>query len=256
MPLSHIRNYACYYGHEQLAALATYDLVILQPTHYSAENLTYLKQNQTHTVAYLSIGEEYNASPTSPWRLYDENAQPLYNPAWQTAFVDCRSAEWRAHLLETVIPAIVKRGYQGIFIDTIDVQVHFPITRSGVMRLLLEMRQRFPSLTFVVNRGFNILPNIINFVDGIMFESFSTYHEKGVYAAWQQRDLDYTSAVAQQLNKWRSSRPVLALDYLDHTATNHQAIEKRATDFGFIPYITNWSINQPPHPIKVPAPRR
>ena len=49
---------AFYYGQGQLIRLAAFDRVVLQPGHFGSEDLAWLRQRGTLTLAYLSLGQD------------------------------------------------------------------------------------------------------------------------------------------------------------------------------------------------------
>lgn len=239
-----VSRYACYYGTDRLADLAAYDLVILQPSHYTREEVDTLTRQGTRALAYLSLSEEPSPYPPAEWRLLDpESGAPVINPRWQTVLVDCNSPAWRAHLLQEHIPTILDGGFGGLFLDTLDISERFQALRPGVIQLVSAIRSTFPDLTLIANRGFSILNDTSALFDAVLFEAFSTRHSDGTYAAWEGGELAWTGSVARWLQRLCGNLPILTLDYAD-PGCHHLRVfaETRARAYGFIPFVTDYRL--------------
>lgn len=239
IPLS-IDRFACYYGPDRLADLAAFDLLILQPGHYTLAEISHLQQAGCTCLAYLSLGElpEPEASPS--WLLrHPETGQKLVNPRWRTAYLDCRLPAWQDDVVLRQAPAILARGFAGLFLDTVDVQELFPATRPGVAHLIGRLRASFPAARLMVNRGFSLLPQIMPALDGVLFEAFTTHCQDGSYAAWAGPDLLWTEGKAAELRALCGDRPILALDYAAPDDDSlRQLAQARAARHGFASFVS------------------
>lgn len=239
-------RYACYYGPGQLPELAAYDLAILQSGHYGLAETAWLRESGTQMAAYLALGEEPTPPTPSLWTLLDPaTGRPATNPAWGTTLVDCRSPAWRAHILERAIPDILARGFDGLFLDTLDTPERYPETQTAVISLIQQIRQCYPDLLLIANRGFSILEQIEGWLDAFLFEAFTTHYDNGRYATWDPQNLDWTARQAARLLALRGQRPLLALDYAapdDHALRRLAA--HRAQSYGFLSYTTTWNLDQ------------
>lgn len=240
-------SYICYYGPNQLERLGRVDWVIIQAGHYTPADLAWLRQAQTHTFAYLSVGEEPldGVAGVKGWHIQTEDVvspQQMINAQWQTAYVDCRHEAWQAHLLEEIIPQLRTQGFAGLFLDTLDVQERFPHTRPGVWQLLRRLRRTFPDLLLIANRGFSLLPEMASLVDALLFESYSSYHQGDSCWPWPVQDHAWLAVQAARLQA--TGLPVLALDYANPDQPELiKYAHGRARAAGFIPYTTNWTLD-------------
>ncbi len=76
-----VSRYACYYGTNRLADLTAFDLVILQPSHYTRAEVNTLTRQGVQALAYLSLSEEPSPYPPAEWYLSDpESGAPIVNP--------------------------------------------------------------------------------------------------------------------------------------------------------------------------------
>jgi len=239
MHILHPSRFACYYGLNRLEQLAEYDLVIVQAELYTAADLTALHERGTLAFGYLSLSQVADTETTAPWALREATTGAVVrNPRWQTVLVDCRSAAWQRFVIEECIPKLIQRGIRGLFLDTVDVDPRFAETWLGVAQLLRRIRWEHPELALLANRGFSVLDAVAETVDGVVFESFSTYYDDAGYAAWTGTDLQWTEQAAVRLQAVMGTRPILTIDYAspDDTGLRLYA-ENRARIYDFIPFV-------------------
>jgi hypothetical protein len=232
-------RFACYYGLNCLEQLAEYDLVIVQAENYAAADLLALQEGDTLPFGYLALSEVADTETTAPWALREATTGAVVrNQRWQTVLVDCRTAAWQRFVIEEQIPWLVQHGIRGLFLDTLDVDPRFAETWPGVEQLLRRIRWEHPDLALLANRGFTVLEAVAETVDGVVFESFSTYHDEAGYAAWTGRDLSWTEQMAIRLQEVMGTRPILTVDYAspDDTAMRLYA-DRRAQSYGFTPFV-------------------
>jgi len=245
MRLGDLSSYACYYGYGRLTQLAAYDLAIIQAAAYAAGEIAWLEAQGTRTIAYLSVGELPAAEADPAWVARDgATGAPRYNRAWDTVLLDCRAPAWQEHVLNVAIPRLLDRGVTGLFLDTIDVQDALPETRPGVITLLHRVREAYPNLVLLVNRGFTILETVVEIADGVVFEAFTTHHDGHGYAVWPDSDLAWTALMAQRVRAAAPELPLLALDYAapdDNDLRNLAAA--RAQAHTMLSFVGPWSLD-------------
>lgn len=242
MSLQRPSRFACYYGRNCLGRLADYDLVILQAEHYDLVDMLILRERGTLPLGYLSLSEVAEAESAASWVIRDAR-----NPDWNTVFVDCRSEAWQRFVVEERIPYLAQRGIQGFFLDTVDVPEQYVEIVPGVESLLRRIRAYHPDLMILVNRGFSVLDTVAAMADGVVFESFTTYHDGPRYAAWTGRDLLWTARMAVRLQQALGTRPILTIDYAAPGDVNlRQQAEGRAKAYGFTPFVSTYQLDQLP----------
>jgi hypothetical protein len=235
-----ISRFACYYGTNALEVLSTFDLAILQGSHYSRDQINWLQSVNTQCIAYLSLGELPAQEAASAWRLSDPAGGPTPpNPHWGTVYLDCRRPAWQDEVLQRRVPEIMQRGFAGLFLDTIDVQDLFPATRPGVVQMVQRLHACFPTLLLAANRGFSVLPQIMPALDAVVFEAFTTHCQNRSYAPWTGPDLLWTEGKAVELRATCGDRAILALDYAaPEDDTLRRLAEQRAAEHGFASFVT------------------
>lgn len=237
-PIKNITSYAVYYGRDKIDKLSGYDLVILEPDNYSKDEIQKLKENGTIIVAYLSIGE------VSASRSYFSEVRECIigkNPTWNSYYVNVSCKRWQDIILNEIIPKILSKGFDGVFLDTIDVVDLYPNMKRDMIELIASIRKNYPDIVIIQNRGFSIIDETVKYINGILFECFTTrYNWKSkTYEVWSSKDLNWIDNIAEKLVKLRKKYGiiVLTLDYAENESLKRFCI-RHAEKFGFIPFVS------------------
>lgn len=224
------KSFAVYYGHQHLRKLSAYQTVVLQPLHYTPAEVQWLRQQGVRVLAYVSVGED--PSPQrSAW------SRRTRNPEWGTWYVKIGHASWTAHL-HTIADEYLHH-FDGLMLDTLDGATMFPSDRSPLLRTLRGLRQRHPKAYFLANRGFELLPEMGQYVDGVLLESFTTSWTDG-YRKLLPNELHYTGEMLRRVRL--SKLDVYALDYAC-TPQQRRAAQTRARAQGVNTFISVRELN-------------
>ncbi|HEX3054279.1 MAG TPA: endo alpha-1,4 polygalactosaminidase [Aggregatilineaceae bacterium] len=231
-----IENYVVYYGSGRVDDLARYDLAIIQPDTLSADELTALKAQGTLVVSYLSIGE---AEPEREWYL-DGRVDPAWelgtNENWGSRFIDANQTGWQ-DLMVALTGEYLAKGFDGVFLDTVDTVDLFPQTLPGMIEIIRRLRETYPDALLVQNRGFTVIDETAGWVDALMFEDLVTTYDF-INNEYLYADNTY---VAQQMAELQTQTGIviLALDYVspDNPAGAYLAVQA-AEQYGFIPAVS------------------
>ena len=237
-----IKDYVVYYGEGKLGALSTFDLAIIQPDTLTKEELTKLKEAGTLVVAYLSVGE---AEPACPW-YSDGRVDPGWllskNENWGSYLVDVNQKGWQK-LMGELTGEFLDKGFDGVFLDTVDTVDTYPETVPGMVALIKGLREAYPQALLVQNRGFTVLDEVADTIDALMFESLTGSYDFGsdsyVYA-----DNSFLAEELAELQK-RTDLVILALDYADTPAMAYRAVEA-AKGYGFVPAVSTILLDEIP----------
>jgi uncharacterized protein (TIGR01370 family) len=149
-------------------------MAILEPDHGAPAPLP---GTNTKFYGYISIGEVNDSRPY--WKtIRDEPWIRAANPNWPNAHgVDFRAKGWQKLLLDTVIPSIITKRFNGIFLDTIDEALQqFPDTRQALIRWIRSVKAQFPTLGILPNNGLDIVMDIGATIDGVVVEDLYTHY--------------------------------------------------------------------------------
>ena len=105
-------------------------------------------------------------------------------------------------------------GFDGLFLDTLNVELTFPEDVPHLLTLVAAIRDRGRAPAYLLaNRGFGMLPRLAELVDGVVFESFSARWTDEGYAPWPPDVLEFHAQIAEQLLQLQLD--LYALDYAD-----------------------------------------
>jgi len=225
---SYLNTYGDYQASD-LAEFEKYDVAVLDPYDYPDEKFpAALRKSGTTVLAYIDIGEAEEFREYWPEVRKNPGLLIKENPDWPGDwFADVNNPEWRRIILEREIPRLRSLGpMDGLCMDMLDTVDDYPRLKPGMVRLVREIRAKYPGLLLVPNRGFAVLPEILPYIDAFKYEDLSSgYHAKtGKYKAeHDQADLDILARALA-----RKDIPVLVLD---HVATSPPDLKMARADY-------------------------
>ena len=249
------------YGAQTDPALArAYRLLVLEPGH--ARPIAPLRGVGSELLGYVSFGEVEKTRPYFD-TLLSAGALGEANPNWPDArMADLRHPRWRDTLLDVEIPAILAKGYDGIFIDTMDnaeaMQLRQPQTSADMVAagaaLIAAVRARFPKIRIMLNRGYAILPAAAPAIDMVLGEAMASRWN------FARQRYEMTSAAdwawqADRLRAAQSRNPALRLMTLDYWSPDDRRtvaeLYARERAAGFSPYVATLALDRLlPEPVR------
>lgn len=244
-----------------IEALSFYEQVVLEADHVSREQIESLRRGGTSVLAYLSVGE---VARTRSWY---ERVQPDWvlgeNAVWQSDIMDLSSPGWRQMLLEQA-RALAGRGFDGFFLDTLDsygLVTHGEtreIQRTSLASLILSLRAELPNSPLLLNRGFEVLPEVATQVSGVVAESlFRTWNsDDGGFCPVPDADREWLLGQLREIRD-RLSLPVIIIDYVsprqpELALETARLIRKQ----GFVPWVCTPTLDSMGHGLVTFVPRR
>jgi len=224
-----------------------YRLVVLDSIHHPPIR-PLLEQKKT-VIGYISLGEvesyrDYFKAVEKEGILYEKN------PNWpDSRFVDVRDTRWTKRVLEELIPQLLHKGFQGIFIDTLDNPAElerrdpkkFKGMTEGAANLVKAIRRHYPRIYIMLNRAYEILPAVDGQIDAVLGESVFTEidFEKKTY---RLSDAKVYRQQVEWLHAAKGRQPRLKIYTLDYWAPTDTAgvarIYAEQRKNGFIPYVS------------------
>ncbi len=234
---------ALYYGSQPpIAELKAFDIVVLDP----ASSLDPAKLKPAQVLAYVSVGEVH------PGQGYSTRIQPAWlmaeNRVWGSKVLDQTQPAWQQFFLDEVIAPLWQRGYQGFFLDTLDsyqLAAKTPEARArqeaGLVSLIKAVKQRYPEARLILNRGFEILPQVRG-------EAFAVAAES-LFGGWDQAQKRYVDVkeadrawLLAQLTKARDALGLqaYAIDYAPPGKPEQaRQYARQILEQGVEPYVTS-----------------
>jgi uncharacterized protein (TIGR01370 family) len=239
------RRFVVYYGREADAALGGYDVAVLDAE--ADEALLARRAPGATFLGYISIGEIHESRPyfheaMEAGLLLDPH--PSWSGAW---FVDLRSPYWSDLLLNRVVPELRQRGFDGVFLDTLDdaelLEARDPHRFAGTVpaaaELVRDLRRRFPSMPIMINRGYAVLPQIAGEFDMLLGESVrATHSASGTYTLVTDADYAWQRERMLAARRRDPALRIFSLDYWDpEDSVGIARLYLAQRRNGFIPYV-------------------
>lgn len=201
--------------------LSTYDLCVLDPA--ARVDLTRAHQAGNQVLAYISVGE----IGSDAW--YREEALETAtikgtNPNWGSSIVDVSDPAWADYVINRLAWIAVEKGYDGFFLDTVDVMSELAQQEpgrtaafyDGMVAIIRGLKAAYPSRRIIINRGFEIYARVKDAIDGFLVESlFLTFGDW-----YESQDAGSTAWLNQHLQPVKQGgTPIYVLDYCDPSAS-------------------------------------
>ena len=211
-----------------------------------------MKRAGTITIGYVTIGEDDDFHKDADW-YFDRNkdGKPDKNGTWNSFYADARSKKWRDFVVnEKAKEVIINKGCDGIFLDTVDTAQLYSESEDGMIKLIKELREKYPKAIIVQNRGFTVIEKTAKYVDGLMYEDFSTHinFDPEEYSKMSDADLNWSKQMAENtlapIMK-ETGLTVLALDYAKPEQKDLiRFAYSRAKYYNFVPYVATIALDE------------
>lgn len=245
-------RFAVYYTAGATAAqLEPYTLLVLDRERHP--DLRPLKSRGKTLLAYLSVGESAHYRAFAP--ALKQRGLLLDATVNGQRAIDVRKPQWRAYIVETLMPDILLRGFDGVMLDTADTAIaleqkdprRYAGMTEGVTALIRTLRLHYPDITIMLNRGFDILPNVAQNIDIVLAESIYTTQKNCApsfsaceYALQPQAHYDSVSAMLKQLREKSPHLSIYTLDYWpEDDKDSIRRIYAAQRKQGFVPYVSS-----------------
>ena len=156
----------------------SYELVIVEPDFYTKTEVEALKKTGTTILAYITLGE----TDSNRWYypLLEQQGFIGINENWGSAYLDLENEEVRSILLEKMLPEVMIKGFDGLFLDTIDAVAPYTERRglrSHMVDLIKEIRVHFPDKIIIQNAGLFLLEETRSSIDAVLIEDIASGYD-------------------------------------------------------------------------------
>lgn len=248
------RNWVVFYGTDTAPeSLRGYDVVVLDGGFQGRIDL--LKDEKTSVLAYLSLGE-VNTQRSYYGTAKDRGLLVAENPNWPGAWmVDVRDPRWQAMLVDEVAADLLGRGFDGLFLDTIDSALYLEETqpqkfagmRKASITLITRLHERYPQARLLLNGGLPLAGPLKGKVDRLAIESTVTTWDFATGTARWRTPAERAEAL-QRLQQARKDNPALTiftLDYWNPTdLAGIRSIYRQQREQGFVPYVATLALDR------------
>ena len=248
------QSIAFYYQQvDSVRELLSYDRVVVSPAGITPRQLSQLQTAGVQVFAYLSVGEAI-----APVRPELRQAILAENSSWQSLVMDLQQPGWQQHLVDSS-QQLINRGFDGLFLDTLDSYMLAPQAMQSAQRdALANLINRLAAISpaLILNRGFDILPALDAKPTAVVAES--------LYYGFDVQSRRYISQTEADVN-WLKQRlksvqqqgiEAIVLDYLPDNTPERVAAAKRILADGFTPYIADGLLTEAGVSLHYPVKRR
>ena len=234
--------FVVYYGSEWDDRLLCFNTAILSPL-FNEAYVRFLSAADVDTYGYISIS---TVGGWEPWvsKLPDELIVGWWGE-WGESIVNVSHLLWMEIFMKG-IDWIKNRGFRGVFIDNLDMAIDcYPQFLEDAIALIKMVRERYPDMKIIVNRGFEAVEEFGNYVDGVLFECFHTFYNftSGRYEWFRGEDREYIEVISEKLMKESRERGfrVFALSYVnpEDYIEDYVKLVEEAEKFDFEIYISD-----------------
>ncbi len=224
-----------------------YKMVIIEPDFYSKGEIQALKQNGTKVIAYITLGE------VDKNRWYYPKLEQIgflgTNESWGSSYLNLKEQEVISIILDRVLPEIILKGVDGIFLDTVDAVAPYTERKDlepNMVALIKEIRARHPEITIIQNAGLFLLDETHTDVDAVLIEDIASgydfvkksYYIKDLAQFNERKDLVISTANEYNI-------PVFILDF-SITKPGISEIKSRLDTLGVPYFISDINLTQLP----------
>lgn len=245
------RLYVNYSAEPSPEDLAAFNLCILDPA--ARVDLGPGRALGNTFLAYLSTVEAAPGSRNA--ELAAQRGIPIVgeNPTWASHLLEVTHPAWAELMLDDLADTAAKKGFDGFFLDTLDSVAHLPgggdaararLRRAALVRLIHRLHSRFPDKPIVINRAFDLLPEVARDISGVLVESvFQTFDP--ATKAYQKVAAPGTEWLIQRIREVQNrGLTVYAVDYVDPADRNlARRTAQRLAGIGCVPLVTTPELN-------------
>lgn len=228
-------------------AFKDYNPIVFDSEHHP--DLKPLLEEKKTVLGYLNVGE---AEERQEWFSYVKERGLLYqeNSDWPASWsIDIRDPFWTEFVLNTLIPEIVAAGFSGLFLDQLDVPLtlaqkkpeKFKGMREAAIKLVKAIRKKYPELSLMMNRAYEILPEVAMELNFELAETLYTNYNFKTKEASIRPEKEFEWQL-EQLKRAKEINPelvIFSLDYWDpDDRPGVQKIYAIEREKGMRPYVS------------------
>ncbi len=161
--------------HDNIGRLDNYDIVVVEPSEFSKKEVETLHEKGKTVYAYLNIGT------IETFRSYYEDFENItlgqYGDWPDEYWIDVSNEDWQENCLNLAVK-IKKKGFDGYFIDNLDVYNYYP--KPGIYDGICNILRRLKTLDTEV---------IINGAKEFVMTTFSMDAQEDLFDAVNQEEV-------------------------------------------------------------------
>ncbi len=223
--LADVRTWAFAIGAQTpVATLARYDLVVVDGVDTPASRVRELRRRGVVVLAYVSVG---TIERGRPWTAAARPFRLGHWGDWDEWYADVAHPGFRGLVMRTVLPPITARGFDGVFLDNVDMVESHPGRRAGMTALVRQISRTVRArggLVFVQN-GDAYVRGLASVIDGWNREDVTGTYDFDT-TRYAPVDRDDTAAAVRAI-RWMRARGVFVTT-TDYVRPGDRAARARA----------------------------
>ncbi|MCB1227649.1 MAG: endo alpha-1,4 polygalactosaminidase [Verrucomicrobiales bacterium] len=243
-PKRELRLVIDYSARPDAAGLAAFDVCILDPA--AKVDLGPCQARGTTCLAYVSLVEAAPGSVMEARSVAGGFALKQRNPEWGGRLLDVGQKAW-SQALDAEIESILRKGYDGFFLDTVDSLERLKqlrperaaADRTAVLDWIRRLHEAHPGKQLVMNRGFDLLEDLEGRLDGVLIEGvcYGKDARTGAYAPLPDEALAWT---AERVKRCQAlGLRVFGVEYVDPKKPEQvEDAVRRLRALGCMPLVT------------------
>ncbi len=158
-------------GEDILQRSEGYQLIAVEGQDLSAETVRALKNDGHVVYGYLSVGSLENYR--SYYEEFADQALGSYENWPDESWIDVSDRGWQTFVVDTLVPALKEKGFDGIFVDNCDVYYQYPTDEiyAGLKTIISGIRQA--DLAVMINGGDSFVTRMIEEGDADLINAIS-----------------------------------------------------------------------------------
>ena len=238
---------------DSAARYAPFDLVVVDAEEATPQQVAGLRASGKLVLGYLSVGtiergrSWYRAARPYKLELWED---------WGEWYADVRRAGYRRLIERRVAPALLRKGFDGLFLDNVDMVEGHPRQRRGMTQLVrrLSHDSRARGRLLFAQNGDAYVPSLARFLDGWNREDVTWTYDFDS-RRYQRVGAEDTRA-AQATLRSLAARGLLVTS-TDYTRAGDDGAEREAAAnscaAGALPFVADIGLSRvPPAPFTCP----
>lgn len=235
------------YARVDPSQVSNYKMIIIEPDFYTPADIHSFKQKGPSVIAYVTLGE------VDKYRWYYPDLEEIgflgINENWDSPFLNLEDLKTRELILEKVIPRILEKGVDGLFLDTVDAVSPYT-SRKHLAPYMLELirgiREKYPNIVIIQNAGLFLLEETKYVVDAVAIEDVATMYNFDTKEYKIVTDEEYEDRMKLiRTHSKQSGLPFLIIDFAVTPETISTASNRLRSE-GFPYFISNISLDTLP----------
>ncbi len=192
----HNQKWTIFYNKVNVEQIRGYDLIIIESEHYSLEEITFLKTNNTMVLGYFSLSElniNHLQFHNQSHLLFEKHKN------WDSYYLDITHKKYKDYAKKQMISSLEK-GVDGLFLDNIDNASPWGIFKGQedlLLSVIQDIKNEYPFIKLLINGGIWMHEKIAALTLGWFVESLFTRYDFEYQKTIVRCKSEFSAAVEQ-----------------------------------------------------------